>query len=263
MNPLRSVFLVFSAFLFQIPVNAQSLADVLKKISSEVTDVSAEKLSYSQTFQADPKKLYKIIFVQKTIDAKGKQDSEEMEFNLGDIDKNTVRWKEGKVLSVSLSALKSQKFIKVSKNGVFDGYTSSLVIYAKNIDNARNLEAALKEAIAPAKVLSDSDLNISGKNLAELLSLLNKCNPEVLTSDGKFLQKFEAAGGYPDRIRQTVESYGSKGLLHTEIYEFSVGDLNEVSLKLDISSKFAAVECGTKRNLKWVTVNKDGKSDGF
>ncbi len=263
MKSLLNFFFLLVLFSSGQILRAQSLAEDIKKICAEVGEVPADKLTYGQAFTADPSKPYLVNLLVRTTDAKGKQSTEELEFNLGDIDKNTVRWKEGKVLTITMSAAKGQKFIRATKDGTFDAYVKEVTIYARNIDNARNIEAALKSAIPVARNLSDADLNIKGKSLSELLDILFKTNLEVSTGDGKYIQKFEAAGTYSDRIRQTIESYSSKGISKTEVFEFSIGDLNEISLNLEISSKFVTIECGGKRNLRWISVLKEGKATGF
>lgn len=90
--------LTLAALLLCAQAFAQTptLTDLTGQLSTAIKEVGDEKTAISQTFSADKAKPYRLAYTRRTTDAKGKALEEKWEFNLADIDKNTVRWEDKK-----------------------------------------------------------------------------------------------------------------------------------------------------------------------
>ena len=239
------------------------LPAAIKTINAELLEVGSDKLTITQKVEQNAAKPYRVVFTRTTTDAKGKQTVEAWDLNLADLDKNTVRWEDSKEsIKVPMTTNRRQKYIRHLKNGVLDAYTDDLLLYAKNVDNARNLEKAMEAAIPLAKDAWEKDVDLKEAPPETLLKRLCELIGEVTVGDDIYKQKLEPAGDFPDRLKLRVEEYGSKGVNTTETYIWSVGDLNDPSLRLQIQGKNAYLQAGTKRNLRWVAYTK-GDERGY
>jgi hypothetical protein len=262
---MRSIRLIAAFFLIPfLSFSQTTLPTLLQNLKAEVLEVSDEKTTLGQTLQHDAQKPYKITFTATKTDSKGKQSVDQWEFNLADMDKNTVRQENTKTeMRVVLKAVRGQKFIKHLRNGELEGYTDDLKIQAKNVDNARSLEKLLEEAIPLAQEAWERDADLKAKTPAALLQQAFSLVGPVETGNTTYKQKLEAAGDLPDRVRLTVEEHGSKGLVKSETYTFSLGDLSEPALQLKMQQKQVVLEAGAKRGLRWIGYAKEGGPAGF
>jgi hypothetical protein len=90
----------------------------------------------------------KINFTVSTIDNKGVTTEEIFEFSLTDMNKLMVEYKTtGGNVFIKLTCKNQQKLIKVYKNGVQQSYASSVEIMEDDVDTAKNMADALRNAI--------------------------------------------------------------------------------------------------------------------
>ena len=257
------------AILISMPFFAASqtsLEELTQKISASIMEVNDGKATVIQRFDTDKAKPYHLTYVRRTIDAKGKELEEKWAFNLADIDKNTVRWEDKKnVLLVLMRVAREQRLIKYFKNGEAQAYTNELILLAKGIDNARELEANFEEAILPAQAVWEKEIDINGRQPSELFDMLFKYVGEVQYGDkvAKQTLGLEGSNEYPDRLRLHVETFNAKGASASETYSWSIGDLNEQSVRLSVRNERVMVEAKTQRNIRWIKTEKDGEQGNF
>lgn len=243
-----------------------SLSDLTQKITAAIKEVGDEKTTTVQQFVTDKAKPYHLTYVRRTIDAKGKEIEEKWAFNLADIDKNTVRWEDKKqVLLVLMRVNREQRLIKYYKNGEAQAYTNELILLAKGIDNARELEKNFEDAILPAQEIWEKEIDIKGRAPSELLIMLFKLVGEVHYGELTAKQTLESEGnaGLKDRLRFTVETFNAKGVSSKEVLSWSLGDLNEQSIRLAVQNDRVFVEAKTRRNFRWIGAEKDGVPGNF
>jgi hypothetical protein len=235
-----------------------ALQDAVSQIAAQLQEIGDDKKTLVQSLKPDPQKPWRVVYTNTVTDAKGKKTQEQWEFNLADIDVNTVRWEDSKTkMEVTMRTVRGQKFIKRLENGEVDGYTSEIAIQAKGIDNAREIEKKIKDAIPLAKSGWEKDANIDNKPPAELIKLLAATIGETQGAGSTYKQKFEAAGATPDMMQLTVEQYDGKGMKERKTYKWSLGDMVEQNIKLSVSGQVAGVEVGTKRNLRWISLQEE------
>ena len=259
------LLLLLIAAPFISPAQTTTLTELTNQIAAAVKEVGDEKTSISQTFNADKGKPYRLTYTRRTTDSKGKTTEEKWEFNLADIDKNTVRWEAQKdALLVFMRISREQRLIKYFKNGELQSYTNELTLFAKGIDNARELEKTFEDAILPAQEAWEKESNIKGRKPAELLDVLFKLIGDVQNGALATRQTLEPDGSQlQDRLRLSVETFNTKGISSKEIFYWSLGDLSEQSVRLSVQNDRAFVEVKTRRNIRWIATDKDGMPGNF
>ncbi len=114
-------------------------------LNANITDINMGDMHYKQSFTGESGD---DIRFELTSSGSKKSDFEVFEFNLCDIDPNSVDFKiKGKDLFVELSTQYRQKIIKAYKNGKTQNFTDDLLIRVADIESARNIIEAFKKAV--------------------------------------------------------------------------------------------------------------------
>lgn len=233
-------YLKYCLVILPILTQAQgNLNASLDKAKTYVKDIKLEKSTISQQFSYDNASPFNVKIVTSTTDSKGKSTEEIYEFNLG-LMGEVKRSASSKEMKVELSSQKSLKVIKYTKGGEVQNYENKLVILSENVDDARELEIYLKEAITAAKTAWEASVKLPKDDLSSLQSWLEQNIKEVSAEKLSVKQSFKKGNTYKDR--GTLISEKNDGKKTTQLQsDFSWGDFNDNGAELKISGKEVTV----------------------
>jgi hypothetical protein len=235
------------------------LVSVLEDIKTQIVEVSGKSDTYDQTFTWNEATPYKIKFIVNIIDKKGNSEEMTYEFNLRDIDKNTIKVKNNKdLMIVPLFMDNRQKLVKVFKDGKQEKYSDKLEIAAIDVDNARNIEALLEKAIPIAEKIKISGIP---ESFEDRIAWLSQNIVPIEIEDTNYDQAFEQDKDLPVVVHYSLNKQGEKS--SDESWHFNLSDLKERTVQMEIKGKEVRVEMQTIRKLKFIEFNKDDKATSY
>ncbi len=229
--------LYFGLFLLSLsPIFAQdNLLQTLKKTQSLVKEVKLEKSTVNQELDFDSKMPYMVKVKIKNTDSKGKSIEEVYDFNLGLINEIN-RVASSKEMKVELNAVDKNKFIGFIENEKKGNYTNKFVIYSENIDDARELEKSLKEAIKLGKTAWEADIKLPKEELTAYGAWVENLIKDVVTKKGDIKQKLTKSNDYKDKASFETTANDSKNTIKSTS-EFSWADLNEKKTEIKVNGE--------------------------
>jgi hypothetical protein len=233
--------------------------DALNWLKSSISKVSSGTVTYEQSFSFGERKPYLVDFTVKKSDQKGVSTEGKYEFNILDINKkNLVVKVSGTQLSVSVETTGKEPYIKYLKDNEQQNFANDFEIIAEDIDQARNLIAALSTAIDKSKA-DTPDFS----SLQKALDFITK-NTIDLTLDKKTVsQKISFSTGGGTKTVFTFAEPDSKGKSIEERYEFYLSDIDVNSLNFKVSGKKITVVSISKNKTKFVRYYKDNTPQDF
>ncbi len=231
----------------------------LDKAKSFVKEIKLEKSTVSQTLSYDNASPYDLKIAINTTDSKGKSTEEVFEFNLGLIG-DVKRSASTKEMKVELSGQKGLKVIKVTKGGEMQGYEKEVVILAENVDDARELEKNLKDAIAAAKPAWESTIKLPKDDLNALQAWLSQNIKDVASDKQTIKQSLKKSAVYKDKAVLSIEENDGKKTNESQS-DFSWGDLTENSPELKINGK--EISIGVKSKNDFIQTYQGSTFKGF
>ncbi|RYU91048.1 hypothetical protein [Emticicia agri] len=232
-----------------LPILTQAQGNLkasLDKVKSHVKEIKLEKSTVSQQFSYDNANPYDVKIAITSSDSKGKTTEEIYEFNLG-LMGEVKRSASSKEMKVEISSQKNLKAIRYTKGGEMQNYENKLEILSENVDDARELEKNLKDAIAAAKTAWEASVKLPKDDLAALQSWLEQNIKDVSGEKQSVKQSLKKSGTYKDRALLTSEE--NDGKKTTELVsDFSWGDFNDNGAELKISGKQVTVVAKSKND---------------
>lgn len=239
--------------------NYSAFNDVLQLIKAELQTVENNKTQTGQTISDVQPGVIKLNFTYTTI-KDGKSTGEVYEFNMADIDVNTIRTFTNKdVIQVQLLVGKKQKLIKKTFENKKSSYQDEIMIYAKNIDNGRNLVDLFKSLVPLSNEIIEKRLSL--KTYQEHINWLEINVKEVNLADKQYVQKIESNTKYPGRLILTIDEVVNQKTSNTSNH-FNLANLNTNSINSEVKGDIIVVNVATKRKLKTVkTFNSNELKD--
>jgi hypothetical protein len=240
-------YIIYCLVLLPILTQAQgNLKASLDKVKSYVKEIKLEKSTVNQQFSYDNTNPYDVKIAVTTSDSKGKSTEEIYEFNLG-LMGEVKRSASSKEMKIELSAQKNLKVIRYTKGGEMQNYENEVELLAENVDDARELEKNLKDAITAAKTAWEASIKLPKDDLAALQSWLEQHIKDVSSDKQSVKQSLKKSATYKDRAVLTSEE--NDGKKTTELQsDFSWGDFNDNSAELKISGKEVTVIAKSKND---------------
>ncbi len=223
-----------------------SLKASLDKVKGYVKEIKLEKSTVNQALSYADATPYDIKLAITNTDSKGKSTEEIYEFNLG-LMGDVKRSASTKEMKVELASLKNQKVIRYTKGGELQNYENKIELLSENIDDARELEKNLKEAITAAKTAWESSIKLPKDDLGALQTWFEQNIKEATAEKQSFKQSFKKSSTYKDRATLNLEENDGKKTTEMQS-DFSWGDLNDGSAELKISGKEIYVSAKAKND---------------
>jgi hypothetical protein len=212
-----------------------------------------------QSFSFEDPKEYLASFTVKKTDQKNVSTEEKYELNILDINNKNLTVKiSGAQLSVSVETKGNDHYIKYTKNNEQQSYTNAFEIVAEDIDQARDIIAALSTAIEKSKSLMpdfsnlQNSLDFNTKNITDLSFEKKTLN-----------QKINFATGNGTKSIFTYAEPDSKGKPVEERYEFYLSDIDANSLNFKVSGKKITLILLSKNKTKFIKYYKDNLQQDF
>lgn len=233
MKKILKYGLIFLPFLSQAQSNLKASLD---KVKSYVKEIKLEKSAVNQQFSYEAATPFDVKIAITTTDSKGKSTEELYEFNLG-LMGDIKRSASTKEMKVELASQKNLKVVRYTKGGEMQNYENKVELLSENIDDARELEKNLKDAITAAKTAWESSIKLPKDDLGALQTWLEQNIKDATAEKQTFKQSLKKSSTYKDRASLSLEENdGGKKATETQA-DFSWGDLNEGSAELKISGK--------------------------
>ena len=240
-------------FTVVLATNAQDFDSVLQNISGQISTVQSGKKEYQQSIESETPGVVKLHIDE--VDSKGNTKTNLYEFNLADIDKNTVRaTAKGDVFTVTLSTKKRQKLIKKTVNDEKQSYIYNLIIYATDPDNGRNMADAIKKAIPVAGKILDKRLAVNG--YSDRLNWLKDHIGNVELSKKQIEQELSENSDYPGSVtfhKKVISGKNEKDI----VYKINLAYLNPKQINFYVSGETFSLKIATKRNKKLIKVTEN------
>jgi hypothetical protein len=233
--------------------NWNTPSDALNWLKENIGQVSLSSGSIGQTFTFDPKKNYLVTYTSKKTDSKGVSTEESYDANLLDINKAEVKVKvSGTNLTVIVPVKGNDKYIKYTKNGTLQSYTSDLEMSAAGIEQARNIINALLIVITKSKAQYTEFQNIK-QALDHFKANTTKVDIESKSTGQKI--DFKETKGIKASFVSTETD--SKGKSTDYLYEFYLADIEENSIVCKVSGKKVSILFNCKNKQKFIRYSKD------
>lgn len=240
-------------------VNAQAFSSAITGLQTALQTVENNKNQITQTLkEKEPGVLLYTCTTTTIKDGKSQQDV--YEFNMADIDINTIRAFTNKdVIQVQCLVAKKQKFIKKTTDSQKSNYEQEVFFYAKNIDNGRELVEGLKTLVPISESIIDKRLAL--KSYQEHLTWLEANTKQVNLLDKQYVQTLSSSAKIPGRLEYTVDQVASGKSVNSS-YQFNLANLNPNSIFAEVKGDVIVVHVETRRKLKLIkafatTVQKD------
>lgn len=224
-------------------------SDFVQRINTELQTVENNKNQIGQTISELQPGVVKLSITSTTI-KDGKSTGEFYEFNMADIDVNTIRTFTNKdVIQVQLLVGKKQKLIKKTTENQKSSYQDEVMIFAKNIDNGRNLVDLFKSLVPLSTEIIEKRLSL--KSYQEHLNWLENNVKDVNLVDKQFVQKVVVNSKYPGRLELMIDEVANQKATNNS-YNFNLANLNINSIFSEVKGDVIVVNIETKRKLKSV-----------
>ncbi|MEY2692045.1 MAG: hypothetical protein RIT03_435 [Bacteroidota bacterium] len=260
---MKFSFLFFIFLSTSFLAGAQSFSSAVAGMQAVLQTVENNKNQITQTLKE--KEPGVLLYTCTTTTIKdGKSQQEVYEFNLADIDINTIRAFTNKdVIQVQCLVAKKQKFIKKTTDSQKSNYEQEVFFYAKNIDNGRELVEGLKALVPISESIIDKRLSL--KSYQEHITWLETNTKQVNLLDKQYVQTLTSSAKIPGRLEFTVDQVSSGKSVNSS-FQFNLANLNPNSIFAEVKGDVIVVHVETRRKLDVIkafatTVQKDYVND--
>lgn len=241
-------------------VNAQNLNSLVDTINEALHTVASSKAEFAQSLKLNTTNYVNYSITE--VNSKGNTEETIYNFSFADIDINTVRTITKKeVILVQLIVKGKQRLIKkTTSNGDKVSYEDNLSLYAKNIENGRDLVDAVKDIIPLNETLEKNKLALSSYQDHQNWLISNI--QDVDFTKNQIVQKIESGISNNGYLKLSTTT-NSKSKTTTEEFEFNLATLNPNSLSFKISGDEFYIEATNRRNIKVIKAFKDGAQQSY
>ena len=225
----------------------------MDELKAALIDAEFEKTTYRQNISYQETSPWKVTLSIEAVNKKNSKSTiDAYTFNLNDLDplqiKSSIKKEE---VLVELRIKENDKYIQHAKNGKLQNYVSHFNIYMNSTVDAQELEAALKETISPAKELWAPSVKIPSTSIEQKEWLLDNVSAVEWGNDG-IGQGLTTDAEAADRLVLELEKAKGKKNLDQESFAFSLADLEEGNIKVNVKNKRLFVKAGTVKNNKYI-----------
>lgn len=235
------------------------IAQESDKLTQYITDVTLKDVLYKQTFQG---KNGSCIVSIKILNS-DKQDEEEYEFNLSDLNEYKIDLKASKQsLKVECETKGSKNVIRVYENGKVKKYTDSFEFYANDVETGKLIVAELKEQV---KLCSDAQNDLSSilGNSPDLNSAIEYLKANVKTVEVNGISKEQTFNVDNDYSALCTIDITDKTENENIKYSFNAADINLSSIDFETKNEFVFVTAQTKGKTKLIEVFENGEKENY
>lgn len=258
---MKKITLLITLFIASISVaQTQEFAAKIDALGTELKKVESGKFEYSQKISVSQPGVVSLEINETTL-KDGETDTFNYQFNLADIDINTVRTvTEKDVINVQLFAGKKQDLLKLTQNGEKISYENEIFLYAADIENGRAIEELIEAAIPLAEKITENRLSL--KTYAEHVDWLTNNVKDVNLIEKQYSQSIIGLETYPGKLELKVSENNGKSAT-SETFQFNASTINPNSLLFKIEGEVFSVTMETSRKLKTIKYFKEGEQQNY
>lgn len=257
---MKRILLIFVCLLTFLQTDAQNFSEVVAAISGKLQTVENNKNEVSQSISEVQPGVVQLKLVS-TVLKSGSTTEELYEFNLADIDVNTIRAYTNKdVIQVQLLVGKKQKLIKNTTDNQKISYIDGIDIFAKNIDNGRELADLFKSLVPLSTEITEKRLSLSGYD--QHIDWLEQNVGTVSLIDRQYNQKLHPNKNYLGRLELKIDESTSKKNTNN-VYHFNLANINPNSIVFEIKGDVSIINMETRRKLNTVKTFSDGEQGNY
>ncbi len=220
--------------------------DAFNWLTENIGKAQDDAVLWEQSFSKGEKK-YLAELNAKSTDNKGVQKNFEYVFDLNDINPLALNLKvSGKSLSIEVPTREGEKYIEVNSPEKGVEYTDEILIYADDIEIARQIVNALSYLV--------SSTNPERPEWGEYTGALEfvKANlGQVKINEDTYHNSIEYEASPSGLVDLTVSETDSDGETEKVIYSFYLTDMNE-ELSLNVSKNAISIQLQTKDKKKFI-----------
>jgi len=232
-----------------------AIAYLTGSLTGEAVGTDKYKLNFS-SISTDP---LNVRYVQGKTDAKGIASEQSFEFYPYMLDPATVKTvSSGKYLNVEGSVKSKDLFIKVFKEGKQQAFDDKIEIMAFDAKQAQDIAEAIKYLAGNSK---PKDMVWGDKQ--SVIKFITENIGDIKTDGRDIKQKIALINNDPCRISFTVSTSDDKGKTTDEIFEFTLSDMNKLSVEIKVSGKVMKVTLFCKNKEKLVKAYKNGAQQAW
>lgn len=256
---MKKLFISYLLFTTVIVANAQSFDTVFQDISGQLQTVQSGKKEYQQSIESPEPGVVSLHIDE--VDSKGKTKTNVYEFNLADIDPNTVRSTAKRdVITVNLTTNKKQKLIKKTVNDEKISYVYNFTLFATDPDNGRSLAEAIKKAIPAARKILDNRLALNG--YTDRFDWLKEHIGNVDLIKKQISQELSENTDYPGAI--VLHKNIASGKKEKDInFSFNLAYLNPKQIDFYVSGDAFGLKIATKHGEKLIKVTENNEQKSY
>ena len=256
---MKKIFIYFLLFTTVIVANAQNFDTVFQDISGQLQTVQSGKKEYQQSIESPEPGVVSLHIDE--VDSKGKTKTNVYEFNLADIDPNTVRSTAKRdVITVNLTTNKKQKLIKKTVNDEKISYVYNFTLFATDPDNGRSLAEAIKKAIPAARKILDNRLALNG--YTDRFDWLKEHIGNVDLIKKQISQELSENTDYPGAI--VLHKNIASGKKEKDInFSFNLAYLNPKQIDFYVSGDAFGLKIATKHGEKLIKVTENNEQKSY
>ncbi len=252
------VLLFFCVSLTAFAQGEKPLIEVLKASGDLLQEVTTKSYSFDQQLSWNEELPYQLTYTQQKQGKKGTETTT-YEFNLKDIDLNTIRVQNQRDLMVVHFFIDNrQKLIRVFEDGEQQKYIYELEMMAADADNGRAIETFLKEAVGLAAKIESV---CAPANQEDRLAWLKENIKTFSINETTYDQAFTIDKSNATMAAYTLAERGKKTV--EEHWKLNLADLDAKKVNLKISNTEVFIEVPTKNNLKYIYYEKDGTQGNY
>ncbi|MAZ71984.1 MAG: hypothetical protein CMC70_02445 [Flavobacteriaceae bacterium] len=239
---------------------SQEFSAKIDALGNELKKVESGKYEYSQKISVSQPGVVSLE-INETALKDGDTKTLNYQFNLADIDINTVRTiTEKDVINVQVFAGKKQDLLKLTENGEKISYENEIFLYASDIENGRAIEELIEAAIPLAEKITENRLSLT--TYAEHVAWLTNNVTDVNLIKKQYAQSMTGLETYPGKLEFKVSENNGKSAT-SETFQFNASTINPNSLLFNIDGEVFSVTMETSRKLKTIKYFKDGEQQNY
>jgi len=226
-------------------------------LSENIGKVQDDDSQWEQSFNKG-KKVYLALLNAESHDDKGEQESFEYVFDLNDINPLAINLKvSGKSLSIEVPTMEGENYIEVNSQEKGEEFTDEILIYADDIEIARQIVNALSYLVTSTKPERPQ-----WEGYSEALNFVKANLGEVKINEDVYRNSIEFETSPSGLVDLTVIETDSDGDSEKVIYSFYLTDMID-KLTLDVSKRDITIQMQTKNKKNFIRETKGEVVSGY
>lgn len=237
----------------------QSFTSEMSALSEFIQNLETSKLQINQSIANEENIISLGIALGSNKSEKSKKKL--YEFSFSDIDVNTVRYEISKdIIRVFLKAKNNEKIIKYSINNEKQSYINGFFVYAKDIDNARDLTSTIKKIIPLSENITQNRVSLSSykdhsdwlKDNVSVVEILDKSFGQNLTTKDSVTGSMMFLRKEPKKTDFLVREH-----------EFNFSSIDTATIAYKSVGSYLVLNLDTKSKAKIIKYIENGTVKGY